>query len=176
MDTQTAQGINVTQTQPRCLKDDDDDDLVSLNPNIYWLIETDTSTLWHQWSTWASYLLIWDANAVNLTWLRTISFMGEFMIICSSANVLAGSDSQFLKHTNSFFLILFTWYPECVLVLCHFSQHSTTNEYHVLTPWRVFNSNFKFLLTKNQKLLNDIRSIQQHILWYHLIFHSFSYS
>lgn len=70
--------------------------------------------------------------------------------MCLQNLVLARSGSKLLEHTNNaFLLIFFTGHPECVSVLHHFSQHSTTNKYHVLTSWRVFNANFKFLSTKN---------------------------
>ncbi|KDR15590.1 hypothetical protein L798_10535 [Zootermopsis nevadensis] len=64
---------------------------------------------------------------------------------------VAGSGSQLLEHTNTLLLIFFVGHPKRVPVLHHFSQNSATDEYHVLTPRRVFNANFKFLSTKKKK-------------------------
>lgn len=117
--------------------------------------------------TQACYLRDMAANADNSQSVRKQIYNH----LLTKPTVLAGSASQFLQHTNSFFLVFFIGHPECVSVLHHFGQHSTTNEHHVLTPWRVFNTNFKFLSTHKFRLLKAAPDLPNYIhMLYDLIY------
>lgn len=116
------------------------------------------ASLWHYWWICVCCLQTRDANAGNATQVLYAKDSNCANLQpstqennCLQNLILAGTGSQLLEHTNTFFLIFFTGHPKCVPVLHHISQNSTANEYHVLTPWRVFNANFKFLSTKNKK-------------------------
>lgn len=53
--------------------------------------------------------------------------------------------AQFLKDPQPLLLVLLTGHPERVSVLHDISQDGPTQEHHVLTTGRIFNSDFEFL-------------------------------
>lgn len=65
----------------------------------------------------------------------------QFIIII----FLSDSTSQFLQHSQTFFIVLGFGQPEGVLVFHDVGQHGATQEHHVLTPGRVLDADLELL-------------------------------
>lgn len=63
-------------------------------------------------------------------------------------HLLAEADSEFLHHFDSFFLVFCTGHPEVFLVLHDVSEDGASHEHHVLSTWRILNTDFEFLQKK----------------------------